>query len=67
MGTGRMPQPNVAQMQNQYMQPGQFQGSSPVLGPGSVDMAHQGNDGAMTQVREYRFCLNYITLTSSYL
>ncbi|XP_051771389.1 histone acetyltransferase p300 isoform X8 [Ctenopharyngodon idella] len=49
MGTGRMPQPNVAQMQNQYMQPGQFQGSSPSLGAGSVDMAHPGNDGAITQ------------------
>lgn len=60
MGTGRMPQPNVAQMQNQYMQPGQFQGSSPSLGAGSVDMAHQGNDGTITQVRDYRFSLNCI-------
>lgn len=58
MGTGRMPQPNVAQMQNQYMQPGQFQGSGPSLGAGSVDMAHPGNDGA--QVRDYIFSLNCI-------
>lgn len=50
MGTGRMPQPNVAQMQNQYMPTGQFPGSSPVRGPGSVEMAHQGNESGITQV-----------------
>lgn len=50
MGTGRMPQPNVTQMQNQYMPTGQFPGSSPVRGPGSVEMAHQGNESGITQV-----------------
>lgn len=55
-----MPQPNVAQMQNQYMQTGQFQGSNPVLGAGSVDMAHPGNDSTVTQVREHRCSLNCI-------
>ncbi len=57
----RMAQPNVAQMQNQYMQTGPFQGSNPVLGTGSVDMAHPGNDSTVTQVREHRCSLNCIT------
>uniref|UniRef100_A0A671P770 histone acetyltransferase n=1 Tax=Sinocyclocheilus anshuiensis TaxID=1608454 RepID=A0A671P770_9TELE len=50
MGSVRMPQPNVAQMQNQYMQTGQFQGSNPALGAGSVDMAHPGNDSTQGQM-----------------
>ncbi|XP_016091855.1 histone acetyltransferase p300-like [Sinocyclocheilus grahami] len=49
MGSVRMPQPNVAQMQNQYRQTGPFQGSNPVLGAGSVNMAHPGNDSPVTQ------------------
>ncbi|KAA0725244.1 Histone acetyltransferase p300 [Triplophysa tibetana] len=49
MGTGRMAQPNVSQMQNQYMPTGQFPGSSPVRGPGSVEMAHQGNESGVSQ------------------
>lgn len=61
LGSVRMAQPNVAQMQNQYMQTGPFQGSNPVLGAGSVDMAHPGNDSTVTQVREHRCSLNCIT------
>lgn len=58
MVPGRMPQPNVTQMQNQYMQTGQFQASSPVLGAGSVDLAHTGNDGAIAQVRANKVVLH---------
>ncbi|XP_051522880.1 histone acetyltransferase p300-like isoform X3 [Myxocyprinus asiaticus] len=49
MGTGRMPQPNVAQMRNQYMPKGQFPGSGPVVGAVPVDMQHPGNEGGTTQ------------------
>ncbi|XP_023685712.2 histone acetyltransferase p300-like isoform X2 [Paramormyrops kingsleyae] len=41
MGTPRMGQPNVNQLQNQYLPPNQCPGSGPGLGPGSVGMAQQ--------------------------
>ncbi|KAG5832497.1 hypothetical protein ANANG_G00291790 [Anguilla anguilla] len=43
MGTARMGQPNVAQLQNQYLPPGQFPGSGP------VGMAQPGAQTGMTQ------------------
>uniref|UniRef100_A0A8C7V8C3 histone acetyltransferase n=1 Tax=Oncorhynchus mykiss TaxID=8022 RepID=A0A8C7V8C3_ONCMY len=45
MGPTRMGQPNVAQLQNQYLPPGQFPGSSPGLGAGPVGMNHPGPQG----------------------
>ncbi|KAG5853973.1 hypothetical protein ANANG_G00032540 [Anguilla anguilla] len=45
MGPARMGQPNVAQLQNQYLPPGQFPGS------GMGGMAQQGPQGAMAQAR----------------
>ncbi|XP_014059288.2 histone acetyltransferase p300 isoform X5 [Salmo salar] len=49
MGPTRMGQPNVAQLQNQYLPPGQFPGSSPGLGAGAVGMNHPGLQGGVTQ------------------
>lgn len=47
-----MAPPNVAQIQNQYLPSGQFQGSSPMLGTGQVGMAQPGPQGGMAQVRD---------------
>ncbi|XP_017339139.1 histone acetyltransferase p300 isoform X3 [Ictalurus punctatus] len=49
MGPSRMATPNVAQMQNQYLPSGQFQGSSPMHGTGPVGMAQPGPQGGMAQ------------------
>lgn len=51
MGPARMTPPNVAQMQNQYLPPGQFPGSGPMLSSGSVGMTQQGTQGSIAQVR----------------
>uniref|UniRef100_A0A674BE05 histone acetyltransferase n=1 Tax=Salmo trutta TaxID=8032 RepID=A0A674BE05_SALTR len=50
MGPTRMGQPNVAQLQNQYLPPGQFPGSSPGLGAGPVGMNHPGPQGGVVQL-----------------
>ncbi|KAG7239416.1 hypothetical protein INR49_028887 [Caranx melampygus] len=42
MGATRMGQPNATQLQNQYLPPGQFPGSSPGLGSGPVGMNQPG-------------------------
>lgn len=52
MGPTRMAPPTVAQIQNQYLPSGQFQGSSPMLGTGPVGMAQPGSQGGMAQVRD---------------
>ncbi|XP_062859186.1 histone acetyltransferase p300 isoform X2 [Trichomycterus rosablanca] len=49
MSPARMAPPNVAQMPNQYLPAGQFQGSSPMLGTSPVGMAQPGTQGGMTQ------------------
>lgn len=48
-----MPQPNVAQMQNQYMAPvqGQFPGAGPTLSNVNVNMGQTGTQPGMAQVR----------------
>lgn len=51
MGPTRMAPPHAAQMQNQYLSSGQFQGSSPVVSTGPVGMAQPGPQGGMAQVR----------------
>lgn len=47
----RMGQPNVNQLQNQYLSQGQFPGSGPVVGTTPPGMAHPGPQGGMAQVR----------------
>lgn len=46
-----MCQPNTTQLQNQYLPPGQFPGSSPGLGSGPVGMNHPGTQNAVPAVR----------------
>lgn len=46
-----MGQPNPTQLQNQYLPPGQFPGSSPGLGSGPVGM---NQPGAQTNVPSVR-------------
>lgn len=48
-----MGQPNAAQLQNQYLPPGQFPGSSPGRGSGTVSM---NQPGAQTAVPVVRIC-----------
>lgn len=51
-----MSQPNPTQLQNQYLPPGQFPGSSPGRGPGAVGMHQLGAQTAVPVVRnELRF------------
>lgn len=53
-----MSQPNPTQLQNQYLPPGQFPGSSPGRGPGAVGMNQPGAQTAVPVVRnEPRFFL----------
>lgn len=51
MGATRMGQPNAAQLQNQYLPPGQFPGSSPGRGSGPVGMNQPGAQSAVPPVR----------------
>ncbi|CAB1338236.1 unnamed protein product [Coregonus sp. 'balchen'] len=56
MGNSRMGQPNVGQLQNQYLPQGQFPGSGPGLGTGQPGMAQpgmnqQGIQGGMAQTQ----------------
>lgn len=51
MGATRMGQPNATQLQNQYLPPGQFPGSSPGLGSGPVGMNQSGAQPALPSVR----------------
>lgn len=51
MGATRMGQPNSTQLQNQYLPPGQFPGSSPGRGSGPVGMNQQGAQTAVPPVR----------------
>lgn len=46
-----MGQPNAAQLQNQYLPPGQFPGSSPGRGSGTVGMNQPGAQSAVPVVR----------------
>lgn len=46
-----MSQPNPTQLQNQYLPPGQFPGSSPGRGPGAVGMNQPGAQTAVPVVR----------------
>lgn len=48
-GTPRMNQPNVPQLQNQYMQ-NQFPGTGAGLGQGAVALNQPAGQGAMSQV-----------------
>ncbi|XP_029997672.1 histone acetyltransferase p300 isoform X5 [Sphaeramia orbicularis] len=43
----RMGQPNATQLQNQYLPPGQFPGSSPALGSGTVGVNQTGAQNAV--------------------
>ncbi|KAI3360110.1 hypothetical protein L3Q82_014425 [Scortum barcoo] len=47
MGATRMGQPNATQLQNQYLPPGQFPGSSPGRGSGPVGMNQPGAQTAV--------------------
>lgn len=47
----RMGQPNVNQLQNQYLSQGQFPGSAPGVGTAQPGMAQPGAQGGMTQVK----------------
>ncbi|TNM96671.1 hypothetical protein fugu_014827 [Takifugu bimaculatus] len=47
MGSTRISHPNPTQLQNQYLPPGQFPGSSPGRGPGSVGMNQPGAQTAV--------------------
>lgn len=51
MGSTRMSHPNPTQLQNQYLPPGQFPGSSPGRGPGAVGMNQPGAQTAVPVVR----------------
>lgn len=51
MGAARIGQPNAAQLQNQYLPPGQFPGSSPGRGAGAVGMNQPGAQTAVPVVR----------------
>jgi len=46
----RVGQPNVNQLQNQYLSQGQFPGSGPGVGAAQSGMAQPGAQGNMTQV-----------------
>lgn len=46
-----MGQPNATQLQNQYIPPGQFPGSSPGRGSGPVGMNQPGAQTAVPSVR----------------
>lgn len=46
-----MSQPNATPLQNQYLPPGQFPGSSPGHGPGAVGMNQSGTQNAVHAVR----------------
>lgn len=46
-----MGQPNVSQLQNQYLSHGQFPGSGPGVGAAQPGMVLSGAQGGMTQVR----------------
>lgn len=52
-----MAQPNVAQIQNQYLPSGQFPGPNPGLNAGPVGMGQSGPQPGMTQVRYKPVCL----------
>lgn len=47
-----MSQPNPTQLQNQYLPPGQFPGSSPGRGPGAVGMNQPGAQTAVPVVKK---------------
>ena len=47
----RMGQPNVNQLQNQYLSQGQFPGSGPGVGTAQPGMAEPGAQGGMAQVK----------------
>lgn len=47
----RMGQPNVNQLQNQYLSQGQFPGSGPGVGTAQPGMAQSGAQAGMAQVR----------------
>ncbi|TKS90103.1 Histone acetyltransferase p300 [Collichthys lucidus] len=47
----RMGQPNVNQLQNQYLSQGQFPGSGPGVGPAQPGMAQPGAQAGMTQTQ----------------
>lgn len=49
-----MGQPNAAQLQSQYLPPGQFPGSSPGRGSGAVGMNQPGAQTAVPAVRVER-------------
>lgn len=46
-----MGQPNVNQLQNQYLSQGQFPGSGPGVGAAQPGMAQPGTQAGMAQVR----------------
>lgn len=54
VGAPRMGQPNAVQLQNQYLPPGQFPGSSPGRGSG------MNQPGAQTAVPVVRFSIEYL-------
>ena len=47
----RMGQPNVNQLQNQYLTQGQFPGSGPGVGAAQSGMAQPGSQAGLGQVR----------------
>lgn len=47
----KMGQPNVNQLQNQYLSQGQFPGSGPGVGPAQPGMAQPGAQTGVAQVR----------------
>lgn len=48
----RMGQPNVNQLQNQYLSQGQFPGSGPGVGTAQPGMTQSGAQASMTQVKQ---------------
>jgi len=52
MGAARMGQPNATQLQNQYLPPGQFPGSSPGRGSGPVGTNQPGGQTAVPPVSD---------------
>ncbi|MEQ2170870.1 hypothetical protein GOODEAATRI_004754 [Goodea atripinnis] len=54
MGATQMGQPSATQLQNQYLPPGQFPGSSPGLGSDPVGMNQPGAQAAVPSIEGYK-------------
>lgn len=50
----RMGQPNVNQLQNQYLSQGQFPGAGQGVGPAQPGISQPGTQTNMAQVRRHR-------------